>query len=115
MPYVMVAQEDGQTKLLDGSETMVLHSRRTMHIRELISNVKKLVVNSLLTELLTFLKRQSIIKIYNFLSQLKAAVEKQPVSVCIDASNWYLYKGGVFSNCGQLINHAVLLVAYDDN
>lgn len=62
-----------------------------------------------------FRKPESIIMIYNILSQLKAAVEKQPVSVCIDASNWYLYKGGVFSNCGKSINHAVLLVAYDDS
>ena len=28
----------------------------------------------------------------------------------VDATNWSRYGGGVFSNCGASINHAVLLV-----
>eukprot|EP00919_Chromeraceae_sp_WS-2016_P028963 GHVR01068726.1.p1 GENE.GHVR01068726.1~~GHVR01068726.1.p1 ORF type:complete len:125 (+),score=7.34 GHVR01068726.1:1126-1500(+) len=36
-----------------------------------------------------------------------------PVSICVDASNWSLYRSGVFSNCGTSnLNHAVLLVGY---
>ena len=47
---------------------------------------------------------------------LKSAVSRSPVSVCLDASNWNLYKSGVFSNCHLTpLNHAVLLVGYEDN
>lgn len=36
-----------------------------------------------------------------------------PVSICIDASNWSLYKSGVFNNCGTTtLNHAVTAVGY---
>lgn len=35
-----------------------------------------------------------------------------PVSVCVDASNWSLYRSGVFSNCKANINHAVVAVGY---
>ena len=36
-----------------------------------------------------------------------------PVSICVDASNWSLYKSGVFSNCGTTtLNHAVTAVGY---
>jgi C1A family cysteine protease len=36
-----------------------------------------------------------------------------PVSVCVDASNWSLYKSGVFSNCGKTnLNHAVVSIGY---
>lgn len=46
---------------------------------------------------------------------LKTTVAASPVSICIDASNWSAYKSGVFSNCGTTnLNHAVLLVGYDD-
>lgn len=47
---------------------------------------------------------------------LKNTVAASPVSVCLDASNWSLYKSGVFSNCGSSnLNHAVLLVGYEDS
>jgi len=46
---------------------------------------------------------------------LKSAVGTEPISVCLDASNWSLYKSGVFSNCGKTLNHAVLLVGYEDS
>jgi C1A family cysteine protease len=46
---------------------------------------------------------------------LKSAVKVNPVSICIDASKWSLYKGGVLNNCGTTPNHAVLLVGFDDN
>lgn len=46
---------------------------------------------------------------------LKSAVSRQPISVCLDASNWSLYRTGVFTNCNLTpLNHAVLLVGYED-
>ena len=45
--------------------------------------------------------------------ELARAVAIQPVVVCIDASNWGSYRGGIFNNCNpQVHNHAVLLVGY---
>ena len=38
-----------------------------------------------------------------------------PVSVCVDATNWSFYSTGVFDNCGERLNHAVLLVGYVDD
>lgn len=36
-----------------------------------------------------------------------------PVSICVDASNWSLYRSGVFSNCGTTnLNHAVVAIGY---
>jgi cathepsin L len=50
------------------------------------------------------------------LSSLKEGVATAPVSICVDASNWSLYKSGVFSNCGTTnLNHAVVLVGYNAN
>jgi C1A family cysteine protease len=33
--------------------------------------------------------------------------------VAVDATNWSRYSGGVFSNCGTSLNHAVLGVGFD--
>ena len=41
------------------------------------------------------------------------ALESAPISVAVDASKWSFYKGGVFSNCGNRVNHAVLVVGTD--
>ena len=38
------------------------------------------------------------------------ALHLQPVSVAVDASTWSLYSGGVLSQCGSGVNHAVLAV-----
>ena len=47
---------------------------------------------------------------------LKDAVNKQPVSIAVDAagSQWQLYKSGVFNvpSCGTQLDHGVLLVGY---
>lgn len=36
-----------------------------------------------------------------------------PVSVCIDASNWNSYTGGILAACGTSVNHAVQAVGVD--
>jgi cathepsin L len=46
---------------------------------------------------------------------LQAGLVQGPVSVCVDASNWSMYRSGVFSNCRSALNHAVLAVGYDDS
>jgi len=35
-----------------------------------------------------------------------------PVSVCVDASSWQTYTGGVLSQCGTSVDHCVQLVGY---
>jgi KDEL-tailed cysteine endopeptidase len=53
----------------------------------------------------------------NNAAQLKAAIDKQPVSVAVqaDASPFRSYKSGVLTGtaCGTKINHAVLAVGYE--
>ncbi|KAL4453672.1 hypothetical protein ABPG74_009568 [Tetrahymena malaccensis] len=46
---------------------------------------------------------------------LLKSLQKQPVSIAVDATNWSLYTGGVFSNCSTGLNHGVLLVGYENN
>jgi len=41
---------------------------------------------------------------------LSSSIFLRPISVTVDATNWSTYKEGVFSGCGNQINHAVLLV-----
>lgn len=43
-----------------------------------------------------------------------ALAEKGPVSVCVDASKFQHYRGGIFSDrsCGRHVNHCVLAVGY---
>lgn len=43
-----------------------------------------------------------------------SALQNQPISVGVDASNWSPYKSGVFSNCQSSINHGVVLVGATD-
>jgi len=38
-----------------------------------------------------------------------------PLSICIDASTWSSYKGGIMSSCGSSVNHAVQAVGVDDS
>lgn len=44
---------------------------------------------------------------------LLEALASGPVSVGVDSSIWPSYKGGVLSNCGTTLDHAVALVGYD--
>ena len=46
---------------------------------------------------------------------LQNALDKQPISVAVDASNWGLYRGGVMTNCKTAINHGVVLVGVTDD
>jgi len=38
---------------------------------------------------------------------------KGPISVCVDASEWSSYQGGVLSTCGDSIDHCVMITGYD--
>jgi len=44
---------------------------------------------------------------------LEAALKMRPVSVAVDAANWQSYSGGIFSDCGEQLDHGVLLVGED--
>merc|ERR1712224_39511 len=48
-------------------------------------------------------------------NSLMAALGEKPVSVCVDAESWQNYGGGIFSNCGYSLDHAVLAVGYDSS
>lgn len=37
-------------------------------------------------------------------------IAQRPISVAIEATNWNLYEGGVFSSCGTKMNAMALLV-----
>jgi len=49
------------------------------------------------------------------LSNLATFIERQPVSVAVDATNWSTYQSGVFSDCANNVNHGVLAVGYSYN
>ena len=42
--------------------------------------------------------------------EIEQLIVRRPVAVRVDASNWHLYKTGVFNNCDTKINHAVFMV-----
>jgi len=44
-----------------------------------------------------------------------ALVNVSPLSICVDASRWYLYQGGIITadQCGSSIDHCVQLIGYD--
>eukprot|EP00825_Cyclidium_porcatum_P029766 TRINITY_DN316_c0_g3_i2.p1 TRINITY_DN316_c0_g3~~TRINITY_DN316_c0_g3_i2.p1 ORF type:complete len:311 (+),score=57.78 TRINITY_DN316_c0_g3_i2:94-1026(+) len=48
----------------------------------------------------------------NNCDDLKTALNQQPISVSVDASNWSFYSSGIFDNCGTDTDHAVLAVGY---
>lgn len=45
-------------------------------------------------------------------SNLETAMNAGPASVCVDASNWHSYTGGILSSCGRSVDHCVQAVAY---
>jgi len=46
------------------------------------------------------------------LYQQTSSASGGPVSVCVDASSWQTYTGGVLSQCGTSVDHCVQLVGY---
>lgn len=42
--------------------------------------------------------------------EIEEIIVRRPMAVRVDASNWHLYKSGIFTNCAKNINHAVFLV-----
>merc|ERR1712054_357082 len=53
----------------------------------------------------------------NSVDQLESAVAQQPVSIAVEADeqSWQFYNGGVVSSdCGQQLDHGVLVAGYDN-
>jgi len=46
---------------------------------------------------------------------LESWLQRSPIAVRVDASNWSAYRSGIFSNCVTNTNHAVFLVATNDS
>jgi len=42
-------------------------------------------------------------------------INNGPLSVCVDASSWQFYNGGVIVTCGQAIDHCVQVTGYTGN
>lgn len=47
-------------------------------------------------------------------NSVAAAVLTRPITVGVDATNWFPYKSGIFTNCSYALNHGVLLVGVTD-
>jgi len=45
-------------------------------------------------------------------ANLEAALNVGPVSVCVDATTWGSYTGGILSSCGTSVDHCVQAVGY---
>merc|ERR1712179_878428 len=58
---------------------------------------------------------------YNSVGQGSETAMKQyvgssgPLSVCVDASSWSSYRGGVMTSCGRSVDHCVQLVGYGES
>ena len=48
-------------------------------------------------------------------SSIEKVLREHPIAVRVDASNWHLYKNGIFDNCSTHINHAVFMVGSSDD
>jgi len=38
-----------------------------------------------------------------------------PLSICVDASSWQYYQGGVITSCGQSVDHCVQITGWTGN
>jgi len=45
-------------------------------------------------------------------AMLQAAYQTGPLSICVDASSWQYYQGGVIQSCGQQVDHCVQLTGF---
>lgn len=45
----------------------------------------------------------------------EGVLQKGPISIAVDATNWVFYKEGIFDDCEGNLNHAVVLVGYNNN
>jgi len=44
-----------------------------------------------------------------------ALVSKGPLSICVDASSWQFYEGGVITSfCSNSLDHCVMITGYGD-
>jgi len=47
-------------------------------------------------------------------AMLQAAYQTGPLSICVDASSWSSYQGGVIQSCGQQVDHCVQLTGFSN-
>jgi C1A family cysteine protease len=45
-------------------------------------------------------------------AMLQAAYQTGPLSICVDASSWAYYKGGVIRSCGTQVDHCVVITGF---
>jgi cathepsin L len=43
-------------------------------------------------------------------SEIDYEIQRRPMAVRVDASNWKSYASGIFNSCGTSLNHAVFLI-----
>lgn len=60
------------------------------------------------------LTNQEIVPVPKSNEGLQEAISNAAVAVAVDASEWYLYKSGVFNECGRNPNHGVIAVGYEE-
>jgi len=53
-----------------------------------------------------------ITRVDNVEAMLDFTFTKGPPSVCVDASSWQFYHGGVISSCGQSLDHCVQITGF---
>jgi len=52
--------------------------------------------------------------LYCSCSNMREAINRGPITLSVEASQWATYSSGVFSNCHAFANHAALLVGIVD-
>ncbi len=48
-------------------------------------------------------------------AEIEYQIQRSPMAVRVDATNWKLYSSGIFNNCDTKINHAVFMVGSSDD
>ena len=56
---------------------------------------------------------------YNYIARSEAAMhdalKSGPIAIAVDATTWGLYKRGIIDNCSDGMNHAVVIVGYEED